>query len=273
MTDTTTASQGSAATQAGLWGERAGDWAELFEKPDNPWLAPAYQLVLDRLDVGAGTDLLDVGCGSGRFCRMAGDRGARVSGLDATPELLAIAVERNPGADLRVGDLQSLPFADACFDVVTGFNSFFYAADLVAAFREAARVVRPGGHVALTAFGRPERCESTPVFRFLGPLFPKHALEDEEPALHEGGVLESLLAQAGLTTIDAGYLEIAEEHPDTDTLLRGWLSVGPVRAAVRNAGEDAVREALTGAVAPLRTSTGGYRIEDEFRYLIARRAD
>ena len=52
------------------------------------------------------------------------------------------------------------------------------------------------------------------------------------------------------------------------TLLRAWLSVGPIRLAVRNAGEAAVREALTTALAPLRTSTGGYRIEDEYRYAI-----
>ena len=254
---------GSATVQAGLWGERAGDWAELLEKPDRPWLGPAYELVLDRL-VGADTRLLDVGCGSGRFCVLAGERGARVAGIDATPELLAIARERNPGADLRHGDLQFLPWDDASFDVVTGFNAFFYAADIVAAFREAARVVRPGGHVALTAFGRPERCESTPVLEFLGPLLPEFAVEDEGP-------LEPLLAQAGLETVEAGHLEIAEEYPDLETLLRAWLSIGPVRLAVRNAGEEAVRDVLSRAFVPLRTSSGGYRIEDEYRYVFAKR--
>ena len=246
--------------QASVWGERARDWAELLEKAERPWLGPAYELVLERLEVGPGTDLLDVGCGSGRFCVLASARGARVSGIDATPELLAIARERNPDADLRLGDMQFLPWDDGAFDVVTGFNSFFYAADIVAALREAARV---GRHVALTAFGRPERCESTPVLEYLGPLLPRHAVEDDGPEL------EALLPQAGLRTIEAGYLEIPEEYADLDTLLRAWLSIGPVRLAVRNAGEDAVREVLTKAFAPLRTSSGGYRIEDEYRYVIA----
>jgi SAM-dependent methyltransferase len=249
--------------QASLWGERASDWAELLEKPDRPWLGPAYELVLDRLDIGPGTELLDVGCGSGRFCALAGARGASVSGLDATPEMLAIARERNPRADLRLGDLQFLPWDDDAFDVVTGFNAFFYAADIVAALREAARV---GRHIALTAFGRPERCESTPVLEFLGPLLPKHAVEEDGPEL------ETLLAGGGLATIESGYLEIPEEYPDLDTLLRAWLAIGLVRLAVRNAGEDAVREVLTRAFAPLRTSNGGYRVEDEYRYVIARRA-
>lgn len=248
--------------QADLWGERAADWAELLEKPDRPWLGPAYELVLDRL-VGAGTRLLDVGCGSGRFCVLAGARGAQVAGIDATPELLAIARGRNPEADLRLGDLQFLPWDDDAFDVVTGFNAFFYAADIVAAFREAARVLRPGGHVALTAFGRPERCESTAALEYLAPMLPDFAVEDDDDELP--------LEPAGLSTVEAGYLEIAEEYPDLDTLLRAWLSIGPVRLAVRNAGEQAVREALSRAFAPLRTSHG-YRIEDEYRYVVAQAA-
>ena len=248
--------------QAGLWGERAADWAELLEKPDRPWLGPAYELVLDRL-VSAGTRLLDVGCGSGRFCVLAGTRGALVAGIDATPELLAIARERNPEADLRHGDLQFLPWDDGAFDVVTGFNAFFYAADIVAAFRDAVRVLAPGGRVALTAFGRPERCESTAALEYLGPMLPEFAVEDDDEELP--------LEQAGLSTVETGYLEIAEEYPDLETVLRAWLSIGPVRLAVRNAGEAAVREALTSAFAPLRTSSGGYRIEDEYRWVIAKR--
>jgi SAM-dependent methyltransferase len=247
--------------QAGLWSERARDWAELLENPDAPWLGPAYELVLDRLGVGAGTELLDVGCGSGRFCALAAARGARVAGIDATPEFVAIAAERVPRADIRLGDMQFLPWDDDVFDVVTGFNAFFYAADIVAAFREAGRVLRPGGNVALTSFGRPERCESAPALEYLAPLLPAHAVEDEEP-------IDALLARAGLVGRESGYLEIAEEYPDLETVLRAWLSIGPVRMAVRHAGEAAVREALTSAFAPLRTSSGGYRIEDEYRYVI-----
>jgi 2-polyprenyl-3-methyl-5-hydroxy-6-metoxy-1,4-benzoquinol methylase len=73
----------SAATQSDLWGERARDWAEVMEGW-NGWGIPLYRQVLGRLNLGAGTDLLDVGCGAGRFCRIAADRGARVSGIDAT---------------------------------------------------------------------------------------------------------------------------------------------------------------------------------------------
>ncbi len=213
---------GSAEMQASLWGECPEDWVTIAEQEERPWLGPAYNLVLDRL-IYPGNELLDIGCGAGRFCRMASDRGARVTDIDATPELLAIARQRIPEADLRQGDMQFLPFADVSFDVVTGFNSFFCAADSVAAFREAARVLRPGGSLALTAFGHPERCQSSPLLEHLGPLMPK--FESSGAEQHEPGVLEGLLEQAGL-----------------------------VRLAVRNSGEDTVRSALARRLAPPPTA-------------------
>jgi ubiquinone/menaquinone biosynthesis C-methylase UbiE len=261
--------EGSAAVEGDLWGERARDWADVMEGW-NGWGIPLYRQVLERLHVGAGHALLDVGCGAGRFCRIAADRGAQVSGIDATAPLVEIARERTRDGDFRVGDMQALPWLDDSFDIVTGFNSFFFAADLVGALREARRVARPGGEVAVTVFGRPERCESTPVFAALGQVLPSESgEEDGSPALHEEEILESLATEAGLTPREAGYLEVAEEYPDLETLLRGYLAAGPIVRAVRSSGEQAVRKALAGALAPLRMSTGGYRIEDELRYLIA----
>ena len=102
--------------------------------------------------------MLEVGCGSGVFLRAAAERGAQISGLDASPELVALARARVPAADVRVGDLQFLPYPDDAFDLVAGFNSFFFAADLVAALREASRVARPDGRVLIQVWGRHSRC-------------------------------------------------------------------------------------------------------------------
>jgi ubiquinone/menaquinone biosynthesis C-methylase UbiE len=100
-------------------------------------------------------------------------RGATVTGLDVSAGLLAVARARLPEADLREGDLEALPFADASFDAVVAVNSLFYAADMAAALRELARVVRPGGRVVATAWGPPERCEAlAALLAALGPLMP-----------------------------------------------------------------------------------------------------
>jgi ubiquinone/menaquinone biosynthesis C-methylase UbiE len=267
-TNTVEQAAGSAATQADLWGERARDWADVLEGWSG-WGIPIYRHVLERVPVATGTRLLDVGCGAGRFCRIAADRGAHVAGIDATAALVEIARERIPAGDLRVGDMERLPWQDNSFDVVTGFNSFFFAADMARALREARRVARPRASVAITVFGRPERCESTPVFASLGQLPPSQSAGEEGPALHEEGVLSALVSDAGLTPKEAGYVDVPEEYPDIETALRGYLAAGPIVHAVRALGEQAVRDALTESLRPLRTSTGGVRVEDELRYLIA----
>ena len=170
--------------------------------------------------------------------------------------------------------MEDLPWADDSFDVATGFTSFFIAADMVNALREARRVARPGASVAMTVFGRPERCQSTAVFSSLRRLTPPTAVggaeeAEEGPGLHEEGTLETRATDAGLSPKQAGYLEFAEEYPTLETMLRGYLAAPPFVRAARAAGEAAVREALVEAFRSLETSSGRYRLEDEVRYLIA----
>ncbi len=64
-------------------------------------------------------------------------------------------------------------------------------------------------------------------------------------------------------------MQFREEYPNLETMARGYLAAAPFVRAIRAAGEEAVREALTEALRPLETSTGRYRLEDEVRYLIA----
>jgi ubiquinone/menaquinone biosynthesis C-methylase UbiE len=73
---------------------------------------------------GAGTAILDVGCGSGGFCALAAARGAAVHGLDANPVEVERARDRVHGGEFRVGFMEDLPWPDDTFDAVTGFNAF-----------------------------------------------------------------------------------------------------------------------------------------------------
>ena len=100
----------------------------------------------------------------------------------------------------------------------------------------------------MTVFGRPERCDSTQMFAALGQVLPSEPDDEESgPVLHEEGVLESLANEAGLEPREAGYLEVVEEYPDLDTLLRGYLAHGSIVRAVRSADEPRVRDALASA--------------------------
>jgi SAM-dependent methyltransferase len=142
---------GTGKEQAQLWGPGAPDWSDYNE----PMCTPFYEAVLDATGVGPGTTLLDVGRGGGFALLLAARRGAGVSGVDATPDLLDIARERAPAASLAVADLEDpLPFETGAFDVVTAFNSVQYAADPVAAVKNMGQLVRPGGLVSLLVWGR-----------------------------------------------------------------------------------------------------------------------
>src|SRR5690242_9492272 len=113
---------GTAELQGRLWSVNAADWAELHEQ----YVEPAYIAALDALGVGQDTRMLDIGCGAGLALRLAADRGADVTGLDAALGLLEYARRRVPGATIIQDELQTLPFPDHAFDAVTAFNSFQY---------------------------------------------------------------------------------------------------------------------------------------------------
>jgi ubiquinone/menaquinone biosynthesis C-methylase UbiE len=103
--------------------------------------------------------VLDVGCGAGAFLRLVAERGGLPHGLDASVSLIAFARTRLPDADLRVGEMEDLAWEDDSFDLVTGFHSFFFANDMVAALREAGRVAKPDAPVVIQVWGAHERCE------------------------------------------------------------------------------------------------------------------
>jgi SAM-dependent methyltransferase len=276
MTDSTTTHDGSAAAMAAMWSERARDWAEVMEGPTG-WGIPIYERILERVPVNRATRLLDIGCGAGRFRRIARDRGATVAGLDATSELIEIAAERTPDGEFAVGEMEHLPWPEHSFDVVTGFHSFFLAADMVAALREARRVTRPGGTVALTVWGRPERCDSTGLFAAMrrlvegdGPTVQESAPKAPgRPALHEEQVILGVAREAGLQPTELAYLEYDEEYADVETMARGMLAAPPGRAARRATSAQTVLEVLREAVQPRVSDTGTVRLREEVRYLIA----
>jgi SAM-dependent methyltransferase len=256
----------TAQVQGELWSAQARNWANFLEK----FHTPLYKSVFDRVGVSRGTRLLDVGCGAGLAAQLTAELGAQVSGIDAAPAFIEIARERLPGGDFRVGDMEELPYADASFDVVTGFNSFQHAANLVAALSEAKRVVRRGGRVAMVVWGRPEDCEHAAVLAAIRALLPPGLTGTNSPfALSEPGRLEALLEQAGLRADESGEIASTFVWPDDETAWKAISSAGPTVMAVRYAGEEKVKRVVLDSLLPFRTSNGGYREENTYRYVIA----
>jgi ubiquinone/menaquinone biosynthesis C-methylase UbiE len=262
----TAAATESGVRQGELWGRRPQEWAAVEEQQ-----LPTYEEGIRCAGIQPGDRVLDVGCGTGVFLEAVSKLGARPHGLDASRSLLRIARARVPQAELRLGDAQSMPFDDDSFDVVTGFNSFFFADDMVAALRDAGRVAKPGAPVLVQVWGRPERCDLTPMLAAVGGLRPRDPEPGpERPPLWKPGVLEQLTTAAGLTPELSFELRSAFEFPDEQELLRHLLAPGGASEAIQHSGEPAVRRAIAEALAPRRRADGSYRLENEWHYLLAR---
>lgn len=193
----------------------AGDWdsfARLVE--------PVGEVVLDRIDVGPGTELLDVGTGSGGTVAIpAAQRGAKVVGSDVTPELFGPARRRAADAGVDVdwveADAQDLPFDDGTFDRVVSTFGAMFAPDHSRAAAELVRVCRPGGRIGMTTWANDGFAGE--LFKLTGSFLPPPPPGVEPPPLW--GVqehVEEAFGAAGATpaiareTVDFNFASVED---------------------------------------------------------------
>ena len=166
-------------------------------------VAPKYDLITRLLSFGrdaawkramiaaipdiAPARCIDLACGTGDLTMQLHARfpDARVTGVDLTPGMIDLARRRNgdPRVDFEVGDMGDLRFADASIDLITGGYALRNAPDINVAMREIARVLRPGGHLALLDFSKsPLRVYQSTSYHLLklwgglwGALLHRHA--------------------------------------------------------------------------------------------------
>lgn len=251
-----------------LWGWRARDWADVQECQ----MSSAYRTILAKLALNPGQSLLDVGCGAGMFASMASARGLLVSGIDASDALLAIARERAPSADFRVGDLEDLPFPVESFDAVTGFNAYQFATNPVAALSAAGRAAKRGAPVVVVIWGRHEAGDAATVVAALAPLLAgSRTTSPQADALTEEGGLRRFVEDGGLMApFEVGDVNTEWSYPSLAMAVRGLNSAGSARSAADRTNEDAVTRAHEAALRPYVKADGTVRLSALFRYIIAR---
>jgi len=137
-------------------GSAADTWSGASYERMAETLAPIHDRVVEALAVEPGTRFLDVACGTGGVAVRAARAGADVTGIDISADQLAKArrAAEEEGLAIRFdeGDCQDLPYADGEFGAVASVFGAIFAPDHERAAAELARVCRPGGRLALTAW-------------------------------------------------------------------------------------------------------------------------
>ena len=253
--------------EAGIaWSARARDWAYFME----PLFLPLYEQLAVALAVGPGTDLLDVGCGAGLGLHRYQSRGADVVGVDAAAGLLTIAKCRVPSAELHHASLTDMPLADSSFDAVTGVNSFVYADD--GGLREAHRVLRPGGSLALGFWSDPR--DFGWAMAALGEALTPHVGEGDTHTplrMSEPGVAAHLLADAGFHVLDSGTVTSVSEFPDAEVAYRALASTGMMYPLTESGDELALRTSSMEILGAQERADSGIRMNAAFGWVLAQR--
>ena len=197
---------------------------------------------------GAATDVLEVGCGSGNYLEIIGGlTGVRVAGLDPSSAMLDQLRSRLPEADVRVAPGEAIPHLDQSFDLVSSVDVIHHVKERDAYFREARRVLRPGGWLVTVTDSEDDLARRVP----LTSHFPE-TLAHERRRYPTIGTLREEMECAGFTELReervvleyplteiAGYRNRAysslhlisdQEHARGVARLEAELAHGPIMA-------------------------------------------
>jgi SAM-dependent methyltransferase len=241
-----------------LWGIEARDWLEIQE----PTAAALWISALDAAQVGEGTRMLDAGCGAGGASVLARSRGAIVSGCDASEGLLAIARERLGGADLKIGELERLPFPDASFDAALAINSLQFTSDPARAAAELVRVT--SGKIAVVVWSV-DHCDQRAVFDAILSLFDKPPKGRGVFALSSPGEVEALFPGLRATSEE---MDCTFVYPNMEIAVRGQMAAGPSQRVLEIFGREKVEAAIRGALQPFVTDSGEVSLRNRFRCVV-----
>ena len=182
--------------------------------------------VLDMLAPLKGKRVLDVGCGDGTCSLEAAERGALVTAVDLSEDMLAMARERsaarNVAVDWRQGDALALPFPDSSFDLAMSITLLCLVSDPRGAIRELSRVLVPGGRLVVGELHRWSLWAMKRRIRgWSGDAFWRSA------RFWSAGELRGLLADAGL---QPGRARGVVYYPPLGSLARLAAPVDPLLA-------------------------------------------
>jgi SAM-dependent methyltransferase len=212
----------------------------------SPITSQAIDALLDAARVEAGMRVLDVGTGTGDAAARAAERGADATGVDIASAMVEIATRRHPAASFLQAPVTELPFGDESFDAAVGNIVIQHIGGPERAARELARVLAPGGRVALSTWDVPDR---SPFFAaLLGAIAdaevpPPSEIPPSPSFFHfaDGAAFGALLLGAGFADVEIDTVSFDLPVESADGLITA-LAEGTVRTgALLRAADDSQR--------------------------------
>jgi SAM-dependent methyltransferase len=227
-----------------------------------PKLAPA---LADAAGVREGMRALDVGCGPGGLTHELAARlgNENVAAVDPAEQFANACRERNPGADVRVGVAEDLPWDDDSFDVALSSLVLAFMRDAATGVGEMARVTKPGGTVASCMWDIPGGGMTmlATFWRAARTVDPHTEGETARVGVRDGQIAD-LLRGAGLEDVQAGALTSSARYEDFDDFWQPFtFAVGPSGAYLRAQPPDDQEAIRRECFALLGEPAGAFELE------------
>ncbi|GGZ25105.1 class I SAM-dependent methyltransferase [Streptomyces poonensis] len=229
-----------------------GSAPERYEQYVAPIMAPFIEAVLDIVDLFPGAQVLDLACGTGFVARAAAARvgpPGHVCAVDVNEGMLRVAAARAPrwypDIEFTQAPADALPFEEATFDVVICQQGAQFFPDLDAALKEAARVLRPGGRIALTTWAPKER---SPYFDAQYRVIEEYGSPDDTAAFRRAFscTADRLAAAFVASGLRDGTVHLVTRHVVTPPLtdwVPGLMASVPWTRSLTEAGPDLMARA------------------------------
>ncbi len=257
--------------------------ADTYDEVGVDFFGPIAEGLVEELAVSEGEAVLDMGCGKGALtlsaARLAGS-GGRVLGVDASTAMLeslvsAAATASLHNVEVNQGDVQDPAWIDGHFDVVASSLVLFFLAEPGLALQRWRELLRPGGRVGVSTFGRQDDTWRH-VDEVFTPYLPQKMLDarvsgSKGPFSTDEGV-EDLVRAAGYSDVMTRSIDLQVRFRDADHWRSFTMSTGQraMWAAVPPTEHDDVRREAERRLEPARQPEGGYLVSQRVRYTLGR---
>ena len=131
------------------WISSADAWISTVQRGDLNRTHLLDPVMLKCVGDISGQNVIDIGCGEGRFSRILSEKGAIITGIDLTPSLIEEAKRLDPAGNYLEASAEALPFDDDSFDIAISYIVLVDVSDFRTAIDEMARVTKPGGRIVV----------------------------------------------------------------------------------------------------------------------------